>query len=575
MVSRVVILLVALGAAAQASPRSRARPASTPSMPAAAPAPARSESAPAPARPPLAPAAKAGPGEGLVTYVSARRAYLSRGRSDGLAAGGEVALLRSRHPSATCRLELVAEHHATCLGEGVEAGDVFRVETPPPLPPAEQPKAGPRQPQVTAHEAERGRAALAAAPYELVPFHEADGEGSSARRVEASLGHTTWAVPGSATYHQERLDVALRGYEVGGGFRLSAAATALAWTGRPAGARFLPGQPMQLFVRELELSSREPGRAYAVSAGRLWPWYLPGLAVLDGAQVAWRSRGGLEVGAFAGALPDPVSLAPGLSRWAAGAYWAGRHVAEDGILRLLRHEGRIGMLSTPDGGQRLEAQVLVQGSFARLLDASADLRASLSSGHAALDAGRLDVSLHPNDVVRVLAGYRYLGDSLAALEGGFLGSAGSRHATVAAAWDVSPGLTVGLAGGLAEDLHATSSRRFVGPELSLPHLLGARGGVSFGYLEEFGWTAGRSGYVQSLLQVAERWQLLARLSYSDDAGPPAGRMRDATVYASANGRLWNWLSLRVSLLARVGVSAALAGAVDPGYTVSAALRGGY
>jgi hypothetical protein len=111
----------------------------------------------------------------------------------------------------------------------------------------------------------------------------------------------------------------------------------------------------------------------------------------------------------------------------------------------------------------------------------------------------------------------------------------------------------------ARDIEEALGRQLVGPELGFPRLFGARGGLSLGYLEELGWQKGRSGYVQTVLQPGAPVRVLARLSYFEDS-PPSGvanavPSRDAGLYTSVDYSPNRWLSLRASILARVGIDA--------------------
>src|SRR5262249_46159740 len=82
--------------------------------------------------PPARAAARAAPPRGVkagrdgrVVAVSARRAYLDRGRADGLTTGLALTLRRGARTVGTCTVELVADHSAACTQARVHVGDVF------------------------------------------------------------------------------------------------------------------------------------------------------------------------------------------------------------------------------------------------------------------------------------------------------------------------------------------------------------------------------------------------------------------------------------------------------------------
>jgi hypothetical protein len=379
------------------------------------------------------------------------------------------------------------------------------------------------------------------------------------------VGHTSWySTTANSGFHQERADVSLRGLPLFGGFRLYLDATALAWTGRPEGFRALARSSAQLLVREGEVVSREAGSRLALAVGRVWPWYVPGVAMFDGAQVGWRTQDGdFEVGGFGGGIPDPVSLSPSFDRLAAGAYLAGRHTGgEDQALRQLQYETRVSYSSAPESSRRVEVEGRARVWLGQSTDVGLWARMGLGDAQApaAVDAARMDVELHPSEQWRFSGGVRYDG-ALAldapAMDGLDVGSR-ALHGDLTATWQVTPGFSAGVTGLAARDIEAALGRQLVGPELGLPRLFGARGGLSLGYLEELGWQKGRSGYVQAVLQPSASVHVLGRLSYFEDAAAPgiahALPTRDAGFYTRTEYAPTRWLSVRASVLARVGVS---------------------
>lgn len=541
-------------------PRKRA-----PEPPKATPEPAAQGTSPEPpsgptaTTAPVAPPPRRGGGTGSVTYVSAGRAYLDRGKDEGLAVGSEVALSRRGHAAGTCRVELVADHHATCQGQGLRPGDQFTVTAR-----AESPAPAPRPAPALPGELARWRASLESSPQALIEFH--GGEAHRRTAADVQLGHTSWVTTSAdSTFHQERADVSLRGLPVFGGFRVYLDATALGWTGRPSDFRSLARQQGQLYVREGEVVSRESGGSLALAVGRVWPWYVPGVAVFDGAQVGWRSQeGDLEVGGFGGAIPDPVRLSPSLDRLAAGAYLAGRHMGgEEQTLRLLQYETRVSYMAAPGNSKRLELEGRTRLWLGHTTDVGlwARLGVGDSQAPAAVDAARMDLDIHPSEQWRFSGGVRYDGGlalDVPPLDGLALGTR-ALHGDVSATWQPTGGFSAGLTGVAARDIEAALGRQLVGPELGFPRLFGARGGLSLGYLEELGWQKGRSGYVQTVLQPGRTVRVLTRLSYFEDSAPAgvtnALPTRDAGLYTSAEYSPTRSLSVRGSVLARVGVDA--------------------
>ncbi len=495
---------------------------------------------------------------GSVIYMSSgERAYLDRGRDEGLEKGLSLKLSRRGRAAGSCRVEWVADHRAVCQGQGLRLGDRFQ------LPRHEAaPSASTRTRPASTAELSRRRALVEAAPQPLVEYAEGTVGGARRPPVRVELGHTAWVSTTAGDFHQERVDVSLQGLPLGAGFRLSLDASAQAWTGRPEVFRSPARTVAQLYVREGEVTHREPGRHLALAVGRVWPWYVPGVALFDGAQVGWRSEDGdFEVGGFGGGVPDPVTLAPDFQRLAAGAYVAGRHVGASGSpLRMLQHEARVSFMSTPESGRRVEAEGRVRAWLGESADMGAWVRLGLGEAMApaGVDAARFDVDVRPSEAWRLSGSVRYTG-RMALDVPPPLGELALRsrtlHGDMTAMWQPAPWLSAGVTGLLARDFETALARQLVGPEVSLPRLFGDRGGLSAGYLEELGWLRGRSAHVQAVLRPATPLRVLGRVSWFEEQ-PVAGATgmtptRDVGLYASTEYAPVRWLTVRVSVLARL------------------------
>ncbi|MBN1208748.1 MAG: hypothetical protein JXB05_28055 [Myxococcaceae bacterium] len=552
----------------------------TPKAPAAPPQaaePPPPSAPPAEARPASAPARPRSPGQGTVTYVNSGRAYLDRGKEEGLTPGTELALTRRGRSAGSCRVEWVADHHATCQSQGSRQGDRFALPQRPEEP-APAPRPAPAAPALIA----QWRAAIDATPHPLISFK---GQRTSTRApIDLRVGHTSWVTNTASPFHQERADVRLQGMPVALGLRLYLDATALGWTRRPSGFRSPARTLAQLYVREGELVAREPGQRLALAVGRVWPWFVPGVAVFDGAQIGWRSRDGdFEVGGFGGGVPDPVTLRPSFQRLAAGVYLAGRHSGEeDATVRLLQYETRVSYMSFPESSTRVEVEGRGRAWLGRHTDVGAWVRLGIGDAQApaAVDAARVDVELRPHDTLRFSGAVRYDGTTLLdmpPLDGLDLGTR-ALHADVVAAWQPAPWFSAGLTGLLARDIETALARQLAGPELSFPRLFGSRGGVSLGYLEELGWQKGRSAHVQAVLQPFSALRLLTRVGYFEDSPIPEATdalpARDMSLYTSAEIAPAGWLTVRLSVLGRFDLTPPGEDATPSGGLVGHASLGG-
>ena len=75
----------------------------------------------------------------------------------------------------------------------------------------------------------------------------------------------------------------------------------------PAEQRFRHGEVAQIYLWEAAFSSREVGRQFTISVGRIWPYHTPGLTLLEAASVGGET---LAVDALANALGPVFRAAP-------------------------------------------------------------------------------------------------------------------------------------------------------------------------------------------------------------------------------------------------------------------------
>jgi hypothetical protein len=287
---------------------------------------------------------------------------------------------------------------------------------------------------------------------------------------------------------------------------------------------------------------------------------VPGQVIFDGAQAGWRTGGGSVAGVFGGAVPDGVTTAPSLEHGTFGAFWSGLHAGQaDSLLRVLRHEARIAFVNTNELGKRVEGEGLVQVFLTKRFDASAAIRIG-AGDHAApdnLDAFRVDGNVQPLDTLSLTGGFRYDGLSIPELDGpGNVTYGGAaRHADLSAQWEPWAVLRISVVSGLSTDLTTGRTRRWIGPELGLPGFLGTGQVLSAGYLEEGGWSQGRSAYLQLSAGAQSRFQFLARFSWIhtiDGLAPEA--TDELAAFASLRAQLWRAISLRLEAMGRTSLN---------------------
>jgi hypothetical protein len=498
--------------------------------------------------------------QGSVVFVTGARAYLDRGAADGLTTGQGVRLFRRGAPVATCTLELVSEHAGTCRTSVARVGDAFvvvhhmreegarRVELPAP----------------SAPDLERDRAkALADAPVELVEFHPravVAGGGSA----WVTVGASAWGARGDAVaYQSAQVDVRLARVPLGfGDLRLDLSVSAVQWQARPGEERFRPEQPSQLFVWQAEVSRRELDSRTVLAFGRMWPWHLPGVPVLDGLQLGRRNeRGTVEWGAYGGALPSRLTLAPVRDQWTAGVYAALAQPGRRGdLVRFSRQEARLATRFSDTIGQVQEAEAVAEASLGAW---------SLSGGgrlrHAAqIDAGpvieqaHVELRLRPTSTAGAWAQLRHVGvapeivpllvNETVAIDGGL-------HATGGGWAQLGRGLGLGLSGAWHDDRDSSRRALQASLELQAPRMFGDAGGLWLGANGTEGWLRSRGVYAQFVSSRLRRLQLVARVDASANrfaaADARAVDLSEAGGYLHLQLRLGEHVRLRARALARL------------------------
>lgn len=502
--------------------------------------------------------------------------FLDKGQQDGLETGVAIDVTRRGRVVGRCTVDAVADHHARCafadpktltgrVGDRVRFPRVTTTttsappKTPPPLPGDDD---------LAAAAAVVGQATL---PKVAWKGSRRRGGGAIAHRLAITAGARGFGVlggSGDSVFVRPSLDIAGR---VGLGLLPGLyAQTALRLQGdalAPANERFRNSVPLEVYVWDASVGVA-PGRSgLTATAGRFRPQRVPGATVVDGASLGLMSFGGaLEVGAYGGLIPDPITTAPSLDRVTVGSYFAVDTSPVKGVMVLPR--GRVGLVTSSDLQRtRAEAEAQVQVLWENLVAVSGSLRAGLPGDTAipTLDAARLDVDVTPGRALRARLGVRTIGAWAGDLDTGvvadgttMLAPRAAHHGDAALQWMVNDGLVIGATGALSADAESGDLRGLVGPEVSLPRLFGDVGGLAVGAFEEPGSGAspwGRSGYVATTtrplpellpgLVWSVRGSVFEHAAATDTDGKVVfgGALRELLVMSAVSAPLSPWLSV--------------------------------
>ena len=489
--------------------------------------------------------------EGKVTFATATAGYLDAGALEGVAVGQVIGLSRGGQPSGTCTVRETADHSATCTGAGVRAGDRFAVDTNvsggapvakmAPIPTDEEEAI--RLAQVTG-------TPLTLVEAKVQPRVVTIG---NLPTVRGDLGYAVWlASPGGPGDSQRiQLDIQVNGLDAFEGFKLFADARLMQWTKRDV--TYVPGSSTQLLVYDLELAQRDPTRKWSAAFGRVQPWFVPGSTVFDGAQGGVR-LGRNEIGIFGGLVPDPWTTEPTIDRYTGGVY--GNFEAPIAGT-LLTGSARAAIVQNPAIGRHYEGELLLNYWVGGIFSASGDLRMGFGDVKAPtyIDAARISLTLRPDPIVWISAGFSYWGLFMPNSEPIATWPGPSRRADGTVGVDATPWLRLAALGGWVDDLTSFISHSYVGPEVTFTRVLA---GLSFGYLKDFGWVEGQSAWGQIAWSPVASTRLTGRVSWFQTtetingvSSPAAANEVGLTVNARVG--LTSWLSLRASVLVRTGL----------------------
>lgn len=489
-----------------------------------------------------------------MTWLGAEFAFIDRGTADGVAVGKQLILSRAERSAGTCTVQAAAEHSSRCSGTNLRVGDRFSLAGA--TSPAPE---GPR-PLPTEAEVRRRGALVESQPWSLRAFDGTTGALGAGLHAEAALSHTTFFNQASqrGPTGQQRVDVIVSDVEIWRGLRASADLTVLNFSQRPAVTRTVYAQTPVLLVRQLELGFRRADFPVTAALGRTWLSTGPGLLVLDGAHASYRIGNGVEVGAFAGLLPDGARLTPSLSQFSAGAFtrlqFAGGEGASSSVVQL---SGRAGHALRDTVGSRFEAVVAGGLWSGTSFDAHASVELGFGQTQApgGVDAARIDLGWRPMEKLHLVASGRYRGLPVSGVTEVGLISPGQRavHGDVFGSYEVSPGLLLGVRAGVATDFFSALTQLRGGPELIAPSLFGGPVSLGVGYAEELGWLRGRSGWFSfgvtagSVFRVVSRTSLFHQQATVEAAGLASAELSQSFAVEVAP---WRFLRARVVVVGR-------------------------
>jgi hypothetical protein len=505
----------------------------------------------------LAPGTAVAGKRAAIGYATRETGYIRAGRLDGVEVGDTLTVEVRQKAVGTCKVEAVADHYARCASRALPPRAVMTVPQPPPrsdTPPPHDVR--------TDVPVARVRRALSTTPFEAVEYHAPTSRGvlGSQGVLRASMSHDVWTTSGLGARNQqaERLEVSARGIPLAGRVDLAAnlRLTALYWSERTpppsaaasrTGSRFLSTRPAQVFVWEGDVVRRQSVGGVTFAVGRVVPYYLPGVAVLDGAQAGWRrADGDAEVGAYAGTVPSLATLDPSAARMTVGVYGMVQGHPSDRVV--VQGTARAGFISLADHDNRYEVEALAQLSWGSRLQVAVSPRLGFDPMRqvTTLDALRASLTGNVSDKLAFYAATRLFTPGVDVIQG-LVGPPPTRRTTIfsdaGATYHVTPWLSLGAMGARALDVASGIDHLSVGPEIGLPRLFGSLGGLTATYLFEtsgfFGPGAilARSAFLASRLAPSPDFALGLTASYFEDTFQTDRLLREMSLGVQPQWRL--------------------------------------
>lgn len=486
---------------------------------------------------------------GTVTYTAGDDAFIDVGRNNGLIAGAQVKVIRRKKVIGNCEIVEASASNARCRSDKLRPGDRISFEVVPDAQPRAKP-APPREPVPDEVDlAEMREQVLLDAPVPHVKHTKTVAAGVAfSARAQATLREEVWAISSTqdGMFARSTIDGGAHA-ELDVSPYVPDTNLIFETTMRITGDLIAPPnkQVLNFYVWTMSFAANAWGGGLLGEVGRFRPRMAPGVTLVDGLQLGTRIMDGVvEIGGYAGAVPELSTTVIGLDRLTVGAYGGADINPVPGLMVLPR--GRLALISTGDlalmrGELEAQTQVVVRNvatvGTALKTSAGAD-----GAGGASLsvDGARVDGEVTIIKELRAGAGYRYFGappldfDTVAgagagAGTGAVLPPVGGAHHAQASArytfgagtfWDETAGMgagdemldinagtesngglgpggvslggilagavTIGALGGVGYDVASESTRAYVGPEVGLHRAFGSWGGLDVGFLEELG-----------------------------------------------------------------------------------------
>ncbi|MCB0326120.1 MAG: hypothetical protein KDD52_00725 [Bdellovibrionales bacterium] len=454
---------------------------------------------------------------GRVTYFTDVIVYFDIGIFEGVRPGDQAEVYRSKKLLYTCIIEELADHSSTCRSDNGKMGDlvVFKNKIDMVKKVDSSVISNPKLSEL--YQAVRGTS------IQKVVFQQdpkSQKKKSSTKEifnvvdVEAQVSHHTWKQSGSRSFHQESTSLSIYDTPLGNSKLTSSIDLSTQYWSSTEERRFRPSQDFQLYVWEMSVQYEAENGSFKAEAGRIRSREVPGLSLIDGGLASLDVSRALRVGAYAGTRPDSVSLSLSSKDAEAGIFFDQQLYDKKKIS--ISQQMRASYINSQYFGQNIEIEHFLYSRFSGLNSAFLQTKFNaVGERGSSLDETRLDILLVPVKKGSVNLSGRWIVQQ--SMDESELQDNPSKRLENTFRYQIHPMIELLLHGGLAyEDAGDQKSRKYLGTEVQSPKLFGAKGGMSVGHQEEWGWVGGHTTFIRAHYQVASNIKLASQLSYTHE-----------------------------------------------------------
>ncbi len=484
---------------------------------------------------------------GKVTQSTSTTAYFNIGLVHGVRPNSRVEIYRGKSKLGECIVTQISDKHASCAYTQARPGDqvVLRQATI-----IDKKQSEPHQ-HPTVSVIESYYAMIQSAPASKVVYLKKQTIENnrylySNVPVQIAADYQTWRSSGYESFNQQSIDLSVDQLPIYSDNLTGSLDTTTSYWNAPSNRRFRPGDDLQFYVWQSSVTYQNEKGMTSVTLGRLRTWNVPGLTVIDGAQLDIIQSEKFSFGAYGGASPKVETLGISTDQLQLGTYIEHEIARTDQVM--IRQQLRVGYVKLSGIENNLEIEHVLMSTFNRSFSSSLQTKLNvLGTRKQTLDYLGLDMFYSPVEIWNV----RFSGqlNQHQSTEFAFLDTQKSRRGETSVSWHGKKWLTVSALAGYVQQTEMEKVHRlYTGPEVSMDF---KKTGVSLGHQQEWGWIGGHSTYLRPFFQVTPDLRVMPQLSYTHEIQTQTPYNEWGASF-SCISQLMRWLDVSASVYSRFG-----------------------